>query len=288
MSLLTLTAGGAEVRISTLGAEWRGWTVDGRPLLWKGDPAVWPETAPVLFPVVGWTRGGVVRLGREQFPLGVHGFARRLPFAVVSAASDQLVLRLEDTAETRAVFPFRFALNLSYRLEPDALHVAVEVASVGDRLPYACGLHPGFAWPFAGGSLADYRLVFDEVEETSVPIITADGLFSSARRQLPFDGKTLPLDSALFAHEALCFLNLRSRGVSFMHADGPMIRVETRDFPHLALWSRGGGAFLAIEAWTGHGDPEGFDGDLFAKPSMRMLDPGARACHEVTYRYSRG
>jgi len=46
-------------------------------------------------------------------------------------------------------------------------------------------------------------------------------------------------------------------------------------FPHLALWSKPGAPFVCMEAWTGHGDPVGFSGDLADKPSMRLLAPGA-------------
>jgi hypothetical protein len=57
--------------------------------------------------------------------------------------------------------------------------------------------------------------------------------------------------------------------------------MELENFPHIALWSRSvkgiGAPFLCLEAWTGHGDPEGFSGDIFAKPSMRALAPGETA-----------
>jgi galactose mutarotase-like enzyme len=52
-----------------------------------------------------------------------------------------------------------------------------------------------------------------------------------------------------------------------------------------ALWTRPGAPFLCLEAWTGHSDPEGFAGDLFEKPAMRALAPGARARHRAVYRY---
>ena len=63
------------------------------------------------------------------------------------------------------------------------------------------------------------------------------------------------------------------------------------DFPgfdHAALWMRPGAPFLCLEAWTGYSDPEGFAGDLFEKPSMRVLAPGAQARHEARYRLQAG
>ena len=56
-------------------------------------------------------------------------------------------------------------------------------------------------------------------------------------------------------------------------------------FDQAALWTRSGAPFLCLEAWTGYSDPEGFAGDLFDKPSMRVLAPGERARHAGGYRY---
>ena len=56
------------------------------------------------------------------------------------------------------------------------------------------------------------------------------------------------------------------------------------NFPHVVLWSRPGAPYLCIESWTGHGDPEGFAGELADKPSMIALAPGAEGRHAMRYR----
>ena len=50
-----------------------------------GDPAIWAEISPILYPVVGWTRDGA-RVGGRHYPLGLHGFARFETFAVEARA----------------------------------------------------------------------------------------------------------------------------------------------------------------------------------------------------------
>jgi galactose mutarotase-like enzyme len=104
-------------------------------------------------------------------------------------------------------------------------------------------------------------------------------------RPVPLRGATLPLSDALFAGDALCFLDPASRALRFVQADGSAIEMRFPGFDHCALWMRPGAPFLCLEAWTGYSDPDGFTGDLFAKPSMRVLAPGARARHEATYAY---
>ncbi len=83
-----LRAGPARASIARRGAECREWSIGGMDLLWPGDPAVWPGVAPILFPVVGWTRNGQVRVRESIFQLGLHGFASDAEFEVVQTEND--------------------------------------------------------------------------------------------------------------------------------------------------------------------------------------------------------
>ena len=281
-SEIRLVHGAAVAEIRLVGAEPVAWSVNGRDLLWQGDVRSWANSAPILFPIVGRLRGGRVRTGNDMYAMGVHGFARAMPFTVVECGADRVRLSLTHNAETLAAYPFPFALTVEYRLSGTTFSAVFEVSNPGDvPLPYALGFHPGFCWPFAGGRPDEYALVFAEEERTEVPVITAEGLFSAERRPVPLDGKRLPLSRELMSNEALCFLHARSREVRFVAPDGTSIQVSSEDFPHIALWSRPPGAFLCVESWTGFGDPADFDGDLTTKPSMRCLAPGAGARHAV-------
>ena len=286
MTTIRLEDGGAHAEVVPLGAELRGWSVDGAPLLWSPDPAVWPDTAPILFPVVGWTRGAGITVEGRRYPLGLHGFARAMPFAIVERAQARVRLRLTASARTRALYPFAWTLDVEHALAGVALVTRVRVRNDGDRvMPYAVGLHPGFRWPFAGGDLADYSVHFAEPEAARVPVISPEGLFTRRTRPVPLRDRRLPLSEALMREEALCFLHARSSRLRFAHRSGAAIDVALEDFPHLALWSRPAGRFLCVEAWTGHGDFIDADGDLAAKPSMRHLPPGASADHAATFTF---
>jgi galactose mutarotase-like enzyme len=294
MTRIELRAGRAQVEIAARGAEMRSWTIEGRSLIWQPDPAFWADTAPILFPVVGWTANGRVRVGETFYPLGLHGFARHEDFAIAQQAPDCVRLELLSKAATLAQYPFDFSFSVEYKLSETLLTTALTIANRGAApLPYACGLHPGFCWPFAGGDPADYRLRFAAVEEPFVPEISDRGLFLPHRRHVPLqkapDGTILPLTPDLFAKEALCFLSARSRSVCFEHeASGAALVIEVEDFPHFALWSRPGAPFLSIETWTGYGDPHDFAGEIFDKPGMRMLAHGATARHAARYIYVAG
>jgi galactose mutarotase-like enzyme len=280
-----LAHGESRASIALAGAEARRWTVGGRELLWPGDPAIWGEVSPILYPVVGWTRDGA-RVGGRRYALGLHGFARFETFAVETAGPDFVRLTLCDNERTRALYPFAFALALEYRLAADALAVAIEVANPGDEpAPYACGLHPGFRWPLGDAGREGALVRFEKPERDTVPVIAPGGLIGAGFRRAPLNGRDLPLSDALFANDAVCFLDCASRSLAFQDASGASVAMEFPGFRHAALWTRPGAPFLCLEAWTGMSDPEGFAGDLFEKPSMRILQPGERARHEARYVY---
>jgi galactose mutarotase-like enzyme len=283
MTEVQLTHGDARVVVALLGAEARTWRIAGRDLLWPGDPAIWSDISPILYPAVGWTRDGA-RVEGMQFALGLHGFARFETFAVEVAGPDFARLTLGDNERTHAVYPFPFALVLEYRLSFDTLEVAIEVANPGVRpAPYACGLHPGFRWPLDAAGREGALVRFEKAERPEVPRIEPGGLVGKTMRPVPLQGRDLPLSDALFASDALCFLNCASRSLAFIDASGASITMEFPGFPHAALWTRPGAPFICLEAWTGYSDPDGFTGDLNEKRRMRALEPGARTRHEARF-----
>jgi galactose mutarotase-like enzyme len=289
MTEITLAQGDARATIALLGAEARGWRIGGRDLLWPGDPAIWPDISPILYPVVGWTRNGEERVNGRTYPLALHGFARFETFAVKSSSSDFARLTLTDNARTRAVYPFAFTLAVEYRLTADALAIAIEVANPGaEPAPYACGLHPGFRWPLGAAGREGALVRFDQAERPEVPRLAPGGLIKETNRPIPLQGRDLPLTDALFAHDALCFLDCSSRSLAFVDASGASITMEYPSFRHAALWTKPGAPFLCLEAWTGYSDPDGFEGDLIDKPGMSALEPGGSARHEARFVFRHG
>ena len=164
------------------------------------------------------------------------------------------------------------------------LAIAIEVANPGAKAaPYACGLHPGFRWPLGAAGRDGALVRFDQAERPEVPRLAPGGLVKQTKRPIPLQGRDLKLTDELFAHDALCFLDCASRSLAFIDASGASITMEYPGFPHAALWTRPGAPFLCLEAWTGYSDPDGFEGELSDKPSMRVLEPGGRARHEARF-----
>ncbi len=264
-----------------MGAELKSWTINRLQLLWQGDEKHWRRSAPVLFPVVGQCCGGTIAIGGRRYPMNLHGFASSCRFRIAARSKNMVTFRLSDTPDTRRCYPFAFEFSVTYRIDRRCIAVDFDVANTGDgSMPYAVGFHPGFSWPGRATDAAG-KVVFDREEQPHVPAITTDNLFATRRRPIELDGCILELTNDNLDSGALCFLNARSKNVTFQPTDRPAIRVDNQGFPHIAIWTKSGAPFLSIESWTGHGDPDGFDGEFFDKPSMRILVPGARERHRV-------
>ncbi|MDJ0387658.1 aldose 1-epimerase family protein [Roseomonas sp. E05] len=272
----TIRAHGAEL-ISLRDAE-------GIELLWHGGPE-WRRHAPVLFPIVGKLAGDTLRHAGKAYRLPQHGFARDRRFDWVAREATQCRLRLVSDEESKAVFPFAFALDLTYEVADTRLTVTATVTNPGrGPLPFSIGAHPAFRWPLAPGlSKAEHRLSFEAPEPGPVRYLQ-DGLLGPEEPSL-LQGRELPLSPALFARDAVILPGLVSRAVRFAAAGGPALRVAWEGYRDLGLWSKPEGAdFLCIEPWYGTASPVGWDGEFDMKPGTLTLAPGES--HDFTWSVS--
>lgn len=135
-----------------------GWRCGGLERLYLdearfADPALSVRGGiPVLFPLCGNLPGDPLCLEGQVEPLRQHGFARDLPWQLAALDDDRgVALTLEDSAESRAQYPFAFTLRLELRLEPGALAITARLRHTGAAgsapMPFSFGLHPYFAVP---------------------------------------------------------------------------------------------------------------------------------------------
>jgi len=111
---------------------------------------------PVLFPAVGrlFLDGelGRYRHRGKAYSMDIHGFAKDLPWRVVSAQVDRsrprLICELDSSAETRAAYPYDFLLRVTHIVEPSALRLEAEIENRSpEPMPFSFGWHPYFRAP---------------------------------------------------------------------------------------------------------------------------------------------
>lgn len=272
---VVITSGDLTARIDPLGAELVSLCdASGRELMTAAEPAHWTGRAPLLFPIVGRLNGDVLRLDGREFSMKQHGFARRLKWQLVGAGEDAVTFVLRDSDETRAAYPFAFELAVLYALEGAELTVAVRVTNPGPaELPMSFGFHPAFAWPLPFRQRREeHRIMFQGGEGPNIAQLS--GGLVAAEVPSPLHDRTLALDDALFANDALVWAPVDSQEVVYGASQGPQLRITFPDTPFLGVWSQPGAGFVCIEPWHGHADPAGFTGDFRGKPGIVKVAPG--------------
>jgi galactose mutarotase-like enzyme len=250
-------------------------TSHGQEMLWQAG-AAWPRHAPVLFPIVGRLKDDQLRHAGNTTRLTQHGFARDSRFTWVEQGPTSCRLRLEDSAETRALFPFAFRFEVIYAIKGDRLDITYAIANPGTEvLPASAGAHPAFRWPLSEGIAKDaHWLEFAEAEPRTVRRLGPDGLLDATRFPSPVDGKILKLTESLFKISAIIFDQPASRSVRYCAPDAPVIEVSWDGFCQVGLWMKPGAEFLCIEPWYGMTSPSDFDGDFTEKPGLLLIPPG--------------
>lgn len=287
---VTIASDGLAAAINPLGAELSSLTdAQVREYLTDADPAFWSGRAPLLFPIVGALAGDTLRLDGRDYTMPRHGFARRSRFAPVEAGADHVRFRLTDSPDTRAAYPCGFVLEIAFRLHGMTLAMEASVLNPNPApLPFSFGFHPAFAWPLPGGAdKAAHRLVFEQDEPQAVRRIDkASGLLLPAAEPTPVQGRELALDAELFRADALIWIDLASRRLSYGADGGAWLDVAFPDMGILGVWQVPGARYICIEPWAGHADPVGFAGDFRTKPGVIALPPGetARFRMDVTVR----
>jgi len=276
--LVSITSGALTARINPLGAElWSLTDAAGAEYMTDADPAFWGGHAPVLFPIVGSLAGDRFRHEGREYALPRHGFARRSLFTVAHQGVDSVTFTLEDSEETRAVYPFAFRLEITHALVGASLHTTARVVNTGaGDLPFSFGYHPAFAWPLPGGAAkADHRIVFGEAEPAPVRRVSKGaGLLLPEAEASPVVGRELALREGLFEADAVIWDDLASRSLAYGADGGAWLDISFPDTPYLGLWQVPGARYICIEPWAGHADPVGFDGDFAEKPGIETLQPG--------------
>lgn len=277
-SRVTISSARLLAEIDLLGAELvRLATRDGHELLWDGNAAFWTGHAPILFPIVGMLNQGRYRCNGNIFEMLKHGFARGSRFDLVECSGGRATLRMEDGDATRAIYPFAFRLDISFETAGSALGVTARATNRGAvAMPVSFGFHPALRWPLPfGAARADHRVIFSSDEPAPVRRLDAAGLLDATARASPVVGRTLRLRDELFVDGAIIFDRLRSNALSYGAEGLPGIALNIANLPDLGIWTKPGAGFICLEPWQGYNDPQGFDGDIWSKPGIVAVAPGA-------------
>ena len=246
--------------------------------LWEGDSKYWNRQAPVLFPIVGSLKDKKYVVDGIEYELPQHGFARDGEFKIIEQEKDFVVLELLSSKETLKVYPYKFSLQITYRIKKNKLSVAYKVINRDSKeILFSIGGHPGFKCPLVEGtSFNDYYFEFPEDEKPNqIFINTSLGLRNEKEAKVDL-GKKIELTYPLFDFDALIFEGLKSTKVSLLsskHQHG--LAFNFTNFNYLAFWTKGKDApFICIEPWCGIADSVKGQNEFSKKSGIEPLAIG--------------
>jgi galactose mutarotase-like enzyme len=209
---------------------------------------------PVLFPTPGKLENDCWRRGGQSGELKQHGFARNLPFEVVNAEPSraEALLRLRSSAATLAVYPWEFALELTFRLEGAKLCIVSRIENASTRvMPCALGYHPYFFVSDKARAKIDVQAtrIFDNVKKAYAPFTG-------------FDFGAPEVDVHLLD-------NPRPAAALELGASGRLELRGSSDFSVWVVWALAGKDYVCLEPWTAPGNA------LNSGERLIELQPGA-------------
>ena len=269
------------ILISETGAELQSIKdATGKEYLWQADPNYWPRHSPILFPIVCSVNNDTYRVDGEEYHLPRHGFARDREFQVVYQHEDEVALQLLWDDETLKVYPYLFALTITYTLVGNSISIEWQVDNLDeDEIHFQIGGHPAFNIPdMQEGELQHGRIQLD----ASAPIyrytsfidgthdMTEDLVETSEEGIIDFNDETWSKDS-IQIHRC------QTTQAEILDKEGNPVVTVYYETPVCAFWSpyKKNAPFVCVEPWYGVGDYRGFDGEFRDKPLMNHLLPGA-------------
>ena len=197
---------------------------------------------PFLFPIFGRLKDGIYRLDGKEYAMAIHGFGHTSSWQIVEHTDDTLQLVLEDSEATRAQYPFRFRVTLTYLVSEDGLTVRQTYENLGSvPMPYNYGFHPYF---------------LTAAPENIRVETCADSFFDFAVGGKPFGQGTVRLTVPEGAPEAgAAFMGVKGPTVLHNETEGKRLTMEFDESFHThVLWTQAGKRFLCVEPVNGTAD----------------------------------
>lgn len=280
--MITLSNDRITVQIAKHGAELQSIIANGREYLWQGDPIFWGRRSPILFPFVGRVWNNVYRHEGVEYSMGQHGFARDMDFSLKEQTSTEALFALKSTAETLAKYPFRFTLQVGYRIDGSRIIITWTVRNDGDsKMHFQIGAHPAFYYRDLDLSSEQRGYLYVGADKMPLQYIspTEKGCTSCKRHSIDLPDGYMELTTKTFACDTYIFDGSQvSRLTLADKQHRPYISLSFHT-PLVAVWSptvaHPDVPFVCLEPWYGRCDRVGYVGELANRDCMEHLAAGS-------------
>ncbi|MGL6104861.1 aldose 1-epimerase family protein [Romboutsia sp.] len=249
---------------------------NSKEYLWNGDSKYWGRYSPVLFPIVGRLNDNETYIQGEKYQMGQHGFARDMEFELLNKTEDSMEFSLQYNEETLKKYPYKFKLNIIYKLEDSKVDVTWVVKNLDDKeIFFSIGAHPAFNVPFSKeDNIEDCFLTFRNRD--NVKQYTLEGPYVGSNKEIEGIEK-LDLRANLFENDALVYSGVDEITINSTKSK-EKIKVTFDNFPYVGIWSPyykendTVAPFLCIEPWYGVADEVNSNKDYSTKLGINKLE----------------
>ncbi len=258
------------IKIDEKGAELKSILCNGIENMWDGNPEIWNNTAPLLFPICGSLKNNkYIYEGKEYF-LEKHGYAKNTIFDIELLTETKVVLIHKSNNETRRHFPFNYEFRVIYTIENSSIKIEYNVLNTSNKTMYfSIGSHEGYATP---EGIEEYDIIFSK-NETLDSMSIYDGRISPKTRSILNNSNILPLREMLFEPGSLIFKNLNSNSVVLRNRKtGRALQVEFDFAKYFIIWHKPDANFICLEPWAGLTDMVDSSYDIKEKEGIMALD----------------
>lgn len=268
------------VKIDSLGAEII--SVKDREeteYIWQGNPELWEEHAPNLFPYIARLTKGTYTYRGKEYHMKIHGIAKYKEFHVKKAEEQELLFELCSDETTKEQYPFDFRFFVHYRLNGSRLEITCKVANEDSRtLFFGLGGHPGFIVPLEEGlDFTDYRLEFQEECTPERIEFTEDCYLTGRKSAYPLEnGKEIRLTHALFDRDAIVLEHTPGCVCLCSEKGKKAVRVSYPDMRYIGFWhaARTEAKYVCIEPWSSLPSRKDIVENIEEQDSLLRLEAG--------------
>lgn len=263
--------------VDTLGAQMMSLrSNEGIEYLWQGDPAYWPDRAPLLFPFIGRLTKNSYRYRGKKYAMEIHGFANKMEFEPVEQGCDYLILELKSTIVTLVRYPFDFTLRVIYALNGNKVEIVYQVENCSDRyMPFGIGGHPGFRVPLLENErFEDYELEFTQPCQPDRVGFSPSVYLNGVDMPYPFE-KKMDLTHDLFDEDAIILKNMSREITLRSKISHRGVCVSFPDMPYLGIWHwpKTDAPYVCIEPWSSLPARQDIIEDFGCKSDLVQLPP---------------
>lgn len=271
------------VEISALGAEIQRVTYNGEDRFWQGDPNVWADKAPVLFPMCGGLMDDKFSYNGKDYFLEKHGFARLCEFKVEKATANSATFLLTDNEETLKQYPWHFEFRVTYSINESNIVVDYDIKNLSkDAMYMSVGSHEGYACP---EGIENYEVVFEQKE--TLYSYQVEGNYLAPNPVLVLENSnTLPLLNRYFEVDALIFKDIKSRKATLKNrSTGKSVTLDFNGFNYFLIWTKPKAKYVCLEPWSCPPVMVGSGHDIMEKEGITCISSGdtCHLTHTITF-----